>query len=454
MRTDRFTLLIAVLASILVVGIACSTGPGDDMTKITAGDAYPGDMGMNAFTLNKDCTIKVEGTLGLFHERGRELVFYGWILDSATRKPVWNMLTHKGDFDKGLNVLEESISLPKGDYEIYYVSELNSSQRVGDYPGILSRVIGGVLGSKSDWDAPAFDENEDLKLTVYGAAGDIVQADLLKMVKARKESAVLSLTGVGDRSRVNKIFALSGETTLRIYAVGEGNRRAVLDYAWIDELSTHKRVWTMGGRNAKPAGGGRKNLLTDHEITLPAGTYLVQYATDDSHSYEEWNTLPPVDPRFWGVTIWAASEKDRANIKILDNFKAPEPLLELTRVKDSESLSRAIRVKKPLDVRVLCVGEADGRNSYDHGWIVNAATGKNVWAFKGKRTVHAGGAAKNRMINEIVRLGRGNYIVHYVTDGSHSFQRWNDKAPSEPDRWGLTLWLADEKDRKYIEIKG
>ncbi|RIK71885.1 hypothetical protein DCC62_21220, partial [candidate division KSB1 bacterium] len=60
-------------------------------------------------------------------------------------------------------------------------------------------------------------------------------------------------------------------------------------------------------------------------------------------------------------------------------------------------------------------------------------------------TDHAGGASKNRMIDEVIRFEPGNYMAYYVSDGTHSYRDWNSSAPFDREHWGLTLYAADEK---------
>ena len=57
-------------------------------------------------------------------------------------------------------------------------------------------------------------------------------------------------------------------------------------------------------------------------------------------------------------------------------------------------------------------------------------------------TESAGGDLKNRLVDRTIRLEKGDYVVHYVTDDSHSYDGWNASAPSDGQHWGITLLAA------------
>jgi len=113
--------------------------------------------------------------------------------------------------------------------------------------------------------------------------------------------------------------------------------------------------------------------------------------------------------------------------------------VSLTRIRDDETVSQGFSLSKPMDVRIYAVGEGTGNQMHDFGWIVNASTREPVWRMTYRDTERAGGATKNRMVNEVVTLDAGNYIVYYMTDGSHSWDDWNSSPPSHEDAWGITL---------------
>ena len=54
-------------------------------------------------------------------------------------------------------------------------------------------------------------------------------------------------------------------------------------------------------------------------------------------------------------------------------------------------------------------------------------------------TESAGGDAKNRLVDRTIHLEKGDYVVHYVSDDSHSYDDWNAAAPSDGQHWGITL---------------
>lgn len=422
-----------------------------EKTGITAGNVFPGEVAMKAFSLSKDGKVKLDGALGLFLDKGTELVFYGWILDSNTRKVVWHMLTERKEFERGLNDIKETIPLPKGDYELYYAAALNHSEHVGESPNLVSRILSSIF----DLDKKRYSHTyrDQLKLTVSGAGSDMTEANPIELVNRQGKNAIISILRSPNESRIQKAFALAKKINVRIYAVGEGRRETTYDYAWIDDIVNNKRIWTMNERDIKAAGGADKNILVDEVITLPAGKYLVHYTTDASHSYEGWNSLPPDDPQSWGITIRPVNENELADATPIQDFQLPKPVLELIKVKDDETVSMGVILDKPMALRVLCVGEGEAHGEMsDYGWIAKADTGAKVWEMSGRGNQHAGGAGKNRMIDEVIHLDKGDYVVNYVTDDSHSYNDWNAAAPFEPERWGITLWVTAENDRDSIRL--
>lgn len=410
-------------------------------SQITLSDVPPGRVAIAAFTLGQDSKVKVSGTAGIFMKDWQPVAFYGWILNSETREVVWRMGDKllKKDFDFGDIEISDEASLSKGTYEFYFTAAY--AQRDDQvWTSNLKNNVNYVFGSGNKWDSRI---QEQMTLTVSGQ--NVTPVNFRDVFRTKTADAIISIQRPDHNSNTKLGFSLSAETSIRIYAIGEAQKNEMFDFAWIYDLDKNKRVWEMTYQTAKSAGGADKNMLVDATIKLPAGNYLVSYVMDDSHGYNDWNMMPPDDPQFSGITIWA----DGADKKNVIPFKAPEqvkPVVEITKVGDHDFLTKGISVKSALDLRVLCVGEESSSEMVDGGWIINAATREVVWDFKRQRTTHAGGADKNQMFEGTLRLEKGDYLVYYASDDSHSYGHWNSGPPYEQDYWGITLWTTKKED--------
>ena len=77
----------------------------------------------------------------------------------------------------------------------------------------------------------------------------------------------------------------------------------MVDFGWIEDVKSGRRVWEMTYRTTEHGGGAQKNRRFDGTITLPAGEYVLVYESDDSHAFGAWNAAPPEDPEAWGITV-------------------------------------------------------------------------------------------------------------------------------------------------------
>lgn len=119
-----------------------------------------------------------------------------------------------------------------------------------------------------------------------------------------KKSALAQIVGVTDDADKTIEFSLEREKQIRIFAAGEGQSGQMYDYGWIENAETGKPVWEMKEPETTHAGGAGKNRKVDIVITLPAGKYKLRYKSDDSHSFDNWNALPP-EINFWGIALYA-----------------------------------------------------------------------------------------------------------------------------------------------------
>jgi hypothetical protein len=135
---------------------------------------------------------------------------------------------------------------------------------------------------------------------------------LFKVYAALNNTASVGPPAAGAVAQINQVvddadrtveFSLSRETSIRVFATGEGDGSQMYDYGWIENAESGKAVWEMKAPETVHAGGAGKNRKVDTVITLPAGRYKLRYKSDDSHSYGLWNALPP-DVDFWGIAIY------------------------------------------------------------------------------------------------------------------------------------------------------
>jgi len=140
--------------------------------------------------------------------------------------------------------------------------------------------------------------NDGLKLVkLYGDLySKPMPNDLVKL------PVIAQIVQVLDNEDKSVTFSLAGRQDVRIFAIGEADGGEMFDYGWIED-DKGSRVWEMQAAKTEPAGGAGKNRKVDVQITLPAGNYKLRYKTDDSHSFDHWNSLPP-DINFWGIALY------------------------------------------------------------------------------------------------------------------------------------------------------
>ena len=418
-------------------------------TEITVGEVRSGELDYKEFTLNRDSEITITGSGVLYDGWDNNQGFYGWILDSETRQVVWHLLKSSKQkrqlrreriFD-----FEEKVSLEKGNYEVYYTGIYGGNGNIND----LGDLLGEIFNSRKD----ELDrrDRKRLKMTISAPKSVMDINDRHEHFNRLIDKAVVSITGVGDDENVKDEFSLKDNTRVRIYVHAEGRNSNISDNAWIYDVRKNRKVWDINRDNATHAGGGDKNILVVEVIELPKGSYQVRYISDDSHSFDKWNVFPPNDPQFWGITIWVDSEKDLGNVIAFKEVDIIKPIIELTHIRDDELVSQGISLDKSMDLQILCIGEGT-REMVDYGWIIDADSRDIVWKMKWRKTKHAGGGEKNRIIDEIVSFKKGKYIVSYQTDDSHSFRDWNTTPPYDQEKWGITVWTDDEDDMDNVDF--
>ena len=422
--------------------LVVATGLYAQKVSFTVGNVLPGELDMQGFLLSDKTDIELTGLGTSFDEWNDYLSYYSWILNSKTREIVWrskdcdDYAEDEGDYD-----IDKKLSLAPGSYEIYFVAVTNNRKSFSNGIGAIQ-----ALFNRHKPNIKKFRKKYFVKVS-----GNLLERNAEKLVDSLNEKAIVSIVRVGDSENIKREFSLSKSTSVDIYGVGEGVRSEFYDFGFIYDAIHHKRVWMFNRHDGKYAGGGKKNIEEHTTIVLPKGSYYVQYKSDDSHSFDEWNVAPPNDPQYWGIVLKLSDEKDRANLIPFRSNNILKPIIEIVKVEEDEFITKGFSIKKPLKVRVLSIGE--GRSDLvDYGWIENADTRETVWLMNKNNTEYAGGSKKNRMFDGIIELPKGNYFVFYRTDDSHNYDDWNEPPPFEENRWGITIWPINKEDVKYIKI--
>jgi hypothetical protein len=115
----------------------------------------------------------------------------------------------------------------------------------------------------------------------------------------------------------------------------------------------------------------------------------------------------------------------------------------LTGIGNSAAKKQGFTLPRPMDLRIYALGEGRSGRMFDYGWITSGESRRRVWTMEYDATESAGGDSKNRKVDTTIHLDKGNYIVHYMSDDSHSAEEWNAAAPPDGRHWGITVLAAN-----------
>ena len=420
----RFQIVLLMALAVLII-YRVVKGPPPPEGLVAFVGMEPHDLRHAAIELDERTEVAVRAT-GSFDQEtpSAGLAAQGWIVRRADRKVVWKM--DPGAIERGrgslAHVRGDTLALEAGRYDVYFASYgQDASNR------------------RSRWRSEA-----DRWQLVLGLIDETTPARLLHGQRLGdsgppEDRLVWRTAPLGNSQQREYLFEVKQPTTLDIYAVGEIDNEPQ-DYAWIEDAATGTHVWGFSKDNTKPAGGLATNRRFEGTLELQPGAYRAVSKSNRRHAYARWEGNPPFDPAAWGLTLQTA---DPSTISAFDPWMSREPLVSFTRVPDNARLSRRFEVSEPIHVVIYATGEITDRHSvYDYGELLKeeASRKRSVWKLTWDASLHAGGGKKNRLEVAFLTLEPGVYTFRYESDGSHSFEEWNDGRPDYPERWGATLF--------------
>ena len=383
------------------------------------------------FSISEPTTLQIYGLGEATGEYG--LADYSWIVNTADRSRVWEMSYRRcskaGGADKNIECADD-VTLSAGDYVLYCVTDDSHSSL--------------------DWNAaPPWDPLN--WGTTVSVRNERDRKNVVPFQYKEDQNVIVAITKVRNDEHRSEGFTLKEPTRVRIYAFGErGNsKRSMADYAVIVDAETRQKVWALDVDRSEYAGGASKNRYADQIVLLPRGSYEVTYNPDDSHAYGDWNANPPFDQEHYGITIMGVGENfSKAIVSKYVEQKDRNIIAQIIRVGDNADEVERFSLDRTTRLRIYAIGEGEKRDMFDYGWIENARTGLTVWEMTYSMTFHAGGARKNRVVNTAMVLDKGEYLLHYRSDDSHSYGDWNADPPEDQEYWGITLFKDDASDRQ------
>jgi hypothetical protein len=449
-----------------VIGLimaAFSFAPAGETSIVSLRDFCSTEVRNAGFELQQSATLHIKalgsgGDYGWTYKSDKMFAF-GWIINADTRELVWKMDAKSSVRTGDGRAFDGILTLQAGRYEAYFVAwgymyhttfsniQTNIDRRRKPlFPPPPKKE--GVLSWFSGWWSEDLAKEWQSNCPKWGLEIVVDDASALS-IKAftpplEFSGVVLKTLGSNEQSCVRKAFSLSAPTTLTVYALGEGMKgQTQADVAWIVDAADRRRVWEMTHKS-EWAGGSKRNRKFAGTIELDKGEYILYYATDPNHGPQDWSDEPPYDPLNWGVTLSIENPEERKNFKAIPYNEDANVIVSLTRIRDNEYRTAGFVLKRDCDVRVYAIGERSNtpKQMADQGSILDARTRAKVWSMDLERTLPAGGAAKNRYIDEVLSLPKGKYLVVYSTDDSHAFDSWNADPPCDAEHYGITVMGA------------
>lgn len=165
------------------------------------------------------------------------------------------------------------------------------------------------------------------------------------------------------------------------------------------------------------------------------------------------NIIDPATGTIDHVAAIGTRTYDRKLTTLLSSMLADSKATAIIdKVVDNQHITIPITIPAAGKYILVTVGEGDLESMADYGWITTS-TNDTIWnGVDYDKTLNVGGAAKNRIEVGFIEMAAGTYTLHYRSDDSHSFGKWNEPAPTLLTLYGVALFKpANDAQVKEIE---
>ena len=170
------------------------------------------------------------------------------------------------------------------------------------------------------------------------------------------------------------------------------------------------------------------------------------------------NGLARFDTKTKGLTYIrekGLQEYDFKLISFIDSLNAiGKPISSILKVGDYQDLKKDFSIEKKTNILLVSVGEGlpDGASiMVDYGWLTDS---KNDTLFIHYSVMdgskYLNGVAKNRIAIKTLTLNPGSYKLHYISDDSHSYGKWNANPPADSTLWGIQAFEISDNEMNKI----
>lgn len=249
------------------------------------------------------------------------------------------------------------------------------------------------------------------------------------------------------------------------YLISAGNTKSILGNIVRNiQRGSGEDLW-LGTTTGLSEINMKNNSFFNFDLSETSKHYTISYNNIYSQSMDDYGNLwiasgnsglVKFDTKNKTTQFVPTLDSRTYDLKFLDFLTSKNVnISEILKPGDYENLKKEFVIEKQTEVLMVSAGEGDGQGeyNYDYGWLENEKQ-DTIWSgIKFKQTFYLSGNFKNRIAAGIIKLEKGKYTLHYKSDDSHSYGKWNTAAPIDSALWGIQvidLTGTDVGDKKNL----